>query len=362
MKTNPMKKSSLHAILTPCLTLCLTLCIALLAAFALVAEADTGADAAANQPQAVVEEPVYDAGKVTKGEEVSYDFVIRNTGDAPLKIEEVRPACGCTVADYDETIAPGASGKIHAVVDTTDFTGGISKGMTVITNDPANPRLVLTVKADVSPSVYLRPGFARFVQTQKSAPGKVEQIIFTKDMEDLEIVKIESPYEFLNVEARKATEDEVVDTGIGNQYVVTLTLDYDVAPIGSLAEYVRLHTNHPKQEVVSIPVSGFVRPMYVVTPKQADFGRFEVKEDGTGATMMLKNFAEEDMSLALDEAAGLPSGVDVDVSAVEEGREYRVQITLGPELPKGAFDQVIRLKTGLDKQPTIEIPLKGTRI
>lgn len=349
-----MKRSTLYAILT--------LCAALLAALPQVAAATADAAEAAGQPRAVVDEPIFDAGKLDKGAEINHDFVIRNTGDTVLRIEEVRPACGCTVADYDETIAPGASGKVHAVLDTVDQTGAISKGLTVITNDPENPRLILTIKADVSPRVFLRPGFARFVQTQGSGVGKVDQIIFSRDFDDLEVVDIESPYPFVTAEAREATEEERLEDESGRQWVVSVKLDYDQAPVGSVAEYLRIHTNHPKQEVVSVPVSGFVRPMYVLTPSEADFGEVEVKEDGTWAAMVLKNYAADDMSLSLDDTSSLPEGVDVEVSPVEEGREYRVEITLQEDLPKGSFNDVIRLKTGLDKQPTIEIPLTGTRI
>jgi hypothetical protein len=345
-----MKPRSLYAILT--------LCLVLVAVLPLVAqEAPVESEA---QPKAVVAEPVFDAGKVNKGAQVAHDFVIRNEGRETLEIIEVHPACGCTVADYDASIAPGESGKIHAVVDTTEFAGGISKGMTVLTNDPDNPRLVLTMKATVEPAIYLRPGFARFIQAQNSDPGRVEQIIFTRDLQDLEISGVESPYPFLKADVRPATDEEKLEDGTGKQWVVTLTLDYSQAPVGPLADYVRLATNHPKQNEVQIPVSGFIRPMMVFTPEAADFG--QIKVDGnTGATVLLKSFANDEIDVSVD-AASLPPGVDVEVRPVEEGRSYNVVITLGPELPTGSFDEVIRLNTGHPKQPVVELPLRGTRI
>jgi len=343
----------LHAILT--------LFVALLATLPLFADEEAASKPKVHQPKAVVEELVYDAGKVDKGAQVTHDFVISNQGTATLEITDVRPACGCTVADYDSPIAPGASGKIHAAVDTTDFAGGISKGMTVLTNDPDNPRIVLTIKAAVEPSVYLRPGFARFIQAQDSDPGKVEEIIFSRDMDDLKILDAESPYPFLKVDTRPATDDEKEKSGTGNQWVVTLTLDYSKAPVGPLADYVRLTTNHPKQQEVQIPVSGFVRPMVVVTPTTADFGKIEVG-DHTGVSLILKNYAYEGMKIAVDSQQKLPPGVSVDVESVKEGREFVVNIALGQDLPEGPFDGVIRLKTDNPKKPVIEIPVKGTRI
>src|SRR5947209_20165588 len=90
----------------------------------------------AGKPKAVAVEPVTDVGTVAKGDSVTHDFVIKNEGTAPLEITQVRPACGCTVASFDKTIAPGKTGVVHTVVDTVTFNGPIAKGVTVYTTDP----------------------------------------------------------------------------------------------------------------------------------------------------------------------------------------------------------------------------------
>ena len=219
---------------------------------------------------------IKDVGKVGKGEKIAQDFVIKNEGDAPLEITDVKPTCGCTVAEFDHTIAPGGTGKIHAVVDTTDFGGPISKTIFVYTNDPDNARVELAVKAEVQPYVFVLPGFARFIQPQGSEPGSVEEIMFTGSFDDLEITKAESPYPFMTVTYRPAREEERREQGQGKQWVLTFTVDYKKTPIGTLADFVTVYTNHPKQPIVRIPVSGFVRPMIAVTPPEADFGEIDL--------------------------------------------------------------------------------------
>src|SRR5437870_3299398 len=111
-----MKRHSSTAILALC---------AILIAAALALAADAG------KPKAVAAEPIKDMGVVPKGEKVTHDFLIKNDGTVPLEITEVRPACGCTVADFDKKIAPGQSGKVHVVVDTETFAGPIAKGVSV---------------------------------------------------------------------------------------------------------------------------------------------------------------------------------------------------------------------------------------
>src|ERR1700742_5158696 len=104
-------------------TAILTLCALLALATALFAQGPQGAAAGkpdgAAKPKAVAVEPVADVGSVAQGDNVKHDFVIQNDGAAPLEISKVQPACGCTVASFDKLIAPGKTGIVHLVVDTS---------------------------------------------------------------------------------------------------------------------------------------------------------------------------------------------------------------------------------------------------
>src|SRR5689334_14033362 len=71
-----------------------------------------------------IDSSTFDFGKVVQGSKVTHDFVVKNTGNADLKIEQVIPTCGCTAANAaDPTIKPGAETTIHVEFDTTAFTG-----------------------------------------------------------------------------------------------------------------------------------------------------------------------------------------------------------------------------------------------
>lgn len=349
-----MKRSTLYAILA------FAALLALISPIVHAATQESGGEEAA-APRAVIDETVYDAGRVDTGTEIVHDFIIRNEGTAPLHITDVRPACGCTVAEYDETIPAGGSGKIHALLDTSAESGGISKGITVLTDDPQLPRLVLTIKAAVNPAVFVRPGYARFIQPRLSEPGVVHQVVFSEEFEGLEVLAVESPYPFLEVSARPATEEEMQEEGVGKQWVVTLTMDYERAPIGALADFVELKINHPRQRAARIPVSGFVRPMVVATPSEAAFEEVAVADDGsTFGTIVIKNYAQRDIRIEPQEVT-VP-GVQLEIEEVTPGREFHLRVTLTESMPMGAFRGTIRLKTDHPKKPSVEIPLSGTRV
>lgn len=92
---------------------------------------------------------VYDAGKVIKGEIINAKFVIKNTGDIPLVIGEVKGSCSCTVAEKPEkNILPGEEGVIKAYVTTeTAHPGKINKSVSIVANtEPSRTEVIVTAE------------------------------------------------------------------------------------------------------------------------------------------------------------------------------------------------------------------------
>jgi Protein of unknown function (DUF1573) len=311
------------------------------------------------KPKAVAVEPIKDVGTVPKGEKILHDFVIRNDGNAPLQITDVKPACGCTVAQFDKLIGRGKTGVVHTVLDTTTFNGPIAKGVTVFTNDPDNPQIELTLRAKVEPYINVKPGYARYITVQgESKEGNIIQTLTAPDGTPFDIVSAESKIPGLKATFREAKAEERVAEVPGKQWRVEMALSNE-APVGALADYLTITTNHPKQKLVQIPVSGFIRPVMAATPPVADFGKVEVKESFK-KSLNLRNFATEAIKVVSVE--NNVKGIETVLEPIEPGREYQVKVTLKPELAKGAFNGKLIVRTDSAKIPVIEIPLKGTVI
>ena len=332
-------------------TAILALCAVLFVATSLLAQGATAV------PKATIAEPIKDVGVVPKGDKIAHDFVIRNEGTVPLEITDVRPACGCTVAKFDHTIAPGQTGKVNLEIDTATFGGPVAKGATVFTNDPANPQIELTVRADVEPFIQVKPGYARYITVQgEKEKGHIVQTLWSPDGAPLEVVSVESPYPYLKVAFHEATAEERLTDAPGRQWKIDMTLDHDAAPVGALAGYLLVHVNHPKQKLVQIPISGFVRPVIAVTPPIANFGSIELKEPKK-AVLNIRAFSTEPIRITSIDAG---IGVDAQLEPVQEGREYQVRLTLKPDIGKGPINHKITIHTDSPKQPTIEVDLTGT--
>jgi hypothetical protein len=76
-----------------------------------------------------------DFGKVPEGQKLDVAFRFRNTGTTPLVIGQVRPSCGCTIAEQpQEPIAPGNEGQIKAVFNSEGRSGINHKTLFVTAN------------------------------------------------------------------------------------------------------------------------------------------------------------------------------------------------------------------------------------
>jgi len=93
----------------------------------------------------------FDFGTIKKGESASFVYTFTNTGKSDLFIRKVTAACGCTaVITSADMIPPGKTGTIKTSFNSAGKSGKQNKTITVITNDPENPKTILWVKGDIT--------------------------------------------------------------------------------------------------------------------------------------------------------------------------------------------------------------------
>jgi hypothetical protein len=89
-------------------------------------------------------------GEVEPQDEIECNFIIRNEGNSPLSILDVRPGCGACVSVTRFTqapILPAGKGSVLVCLHGKTITSKQVKGVTVISNDPRTPRYVLKIEA-----------------------------------------------------------------------------------------------------------------------------------------------------------------------------------------------------------------------
>jgi hypothetical protein len=134
--------------------LCLILPLALVGACRKDAPAPSPADSASptsGQPKLELPNRRHDFGALDEGVSASHEFTLKNSGTAPLKIDQVRTTCGCTVAELEtKELGPGASTKLAVKFNTKNRQGAQRKTITITSNDPESPH-TLEIAAKVTP-------------------------------------------------------------------------------------------------------------------------------------------------------------------------------------------------------------------
>lgn len=103
-----------------------------------------------NGPRISFDKLTYDFGTIKAGKKIDTEYVFKNTGKSELIIRKTKASCGCTASQPEKSkLKPGESSKIKVTYDSTGKKGNENKTITVVSNDPTNPSIVLTIKGVV---------------------------------------------------------------------------------------------------------------------------------------------------------------------------------------------------------------------
>lgn len=88
-------------------------------------------------PHLRVEVVTHDFGRVLQGTPIEHAFTLHNDGPEPLVIREVVPDCGCTAAEFEPVLAPGAQQTVKLQLDTSRLLGRVRKAARIAFEGPA---------------------------------------------------------------------------------------------------------------------------------------------------------------------------------------------------------------------------------
>ena len=311
------------------------------------------------QPKAVVPASVYDFGDVQRGDVVSHTFEIKNEGDATLEITRVRTTCACAVTEHDASIEPGQTGRLSVELNTELLNSNAQAQAIVLTNDANNPKLTLTVKANSITTLGVDPGFFRYRVHQKfPGDGRVSQTVWAVDGAEFAVTSVESENPNFTFDFEEAAEDERRPNTLGSQWRVHAYLN-NQAPVGPITGYVKIRTNHPKQQVASVPMSGFVRPVFAVTPHVIDFQEIEVADEPRTANIHVKQFADEPVEVERIEVNVPGMTADYRVDDSNPGHVFWLDVAVTPDMTEGDFSGTVKVYTSSAYQPLLEVPVVG---
>ncbi len=129
-----------------------------------------GVTAVKKAPKLTFEKKIHDFGNVKPQSSQLCTFNFKNTGNDILRITDVNTSCGCTISELPKReYAPGESGILPVVYLVESQLGEPTKLIHIVSNDPLNPIIDLSIKAKITATVDLQPRELKLSLTKPNA-------------------------------------------------------------------------------------------------------------------------------------------------------------------------------------------------
>ena len=203
-------------------------------------------------PKIVCDEPIYDFGTMSNAGFIEHDYPIRNEGTLSLEIQNVHASCGCTaVKPSQNVIPPGGTASISARLDLRGRTGFQQKTITVQSNDPNTPNLILQLKGTATQILRAQPSSLFF---GRIGPEAVRSRRF-------DVISERGPFQIASTRTDNPglilTAIEPVDGEDGSTRHFELSLD-PALPEGNVTGTAYVKTDMDDQAEIAVAVAAYV--------------------------------------------------------------------------------------------------------
>lgn len=222
------------------------------------------------QPKAVVGDASYDFGTMLGGDKGRHEFVLKNEGDYPLQLAKGKTSCKCTISDLPVTkLEPGEETKILVTWKTSSSRSGkFRQSARILTNDPKQQTLTLTVAGEITVLLRSVPSYVTFGRMTPKESKTVEfklhsyhLVIAQLEVEDFEFEHPETA-KYFDVSFESLPQDQL-DKNSTSGLIGKLTLKGDREgmppfPSGTIRQTLRVKTNVREVDTIPLTVGGTV--------------------------------------------------------------------------------------------------------
>ncbi|NDV56512.1 DUF1573 domain-containing protein [Bacteroides sp. 519] len=320
-------------------------------------------------------------GQIEWKKPVTVEYVITNTGDAPLVLSNITTSCACAVADWTQTpIAPGGKGFVKATFDAKAL-GRFHKSIGIYSNAPTNlVYLHFTGEVVRNPVVNLSEFYSHTIgqilidNTELEFPdtylGKnPTQTIYIANQSD-------RPYEpvLMHLPSYLEAKSEPNVLQKGERGKITVTLLTDRLPDLGLTQtsvYLARFAGDKVGEENEIPVSVVLLPdlTSVNPPEKADLPVIDLSETTVNLHQKLEKKSKVTHNITITNKGGTaleisklqvfnPAvGVDLKKNVLQPGEKTRLRISVDQQLLNKKRHPRILMITNDPKKTKVTIDL-----
>ncbi len=177
------------------------------------------------KPRVVLEQCERDLGVLDPADKCRHTFMVRNEGDAPLKIVKAGASCKCTVSVLpSRDIPPGMGGPIEIESRTEGIEGPFYHAAAFRTNDPRTPRFELAIHGRICRYVATSPPSIYATGLKRGEPVELSALIYSEAWDDFSLTNSLSTIEGLSWELRPASPERLENRHARSGYLVVFRL------------------------------------------------------------------------------------------------------------------------------------------
>ncbi len=283
---------------------------------------------------------VFDFGDILGKSKNTCEYKFKNTGTGNLEIGDIKSTCGCTAFELSKkSYAPGQSGTIQVEYSASIKPGPTAKHLYVPSNARNNPRVELTVKANIILKVRVEPRRLTLAMDKENAacpPMTLSSI----DNKPFRITSFHSTNDVITV--------EFDPNAAATKFVLQPKVNIEKLS-KRLNGHIKIELTHPQCDLVS--ASYITPPLYKTNPatiiiQNADptesIRRQVLIESNYGSNFQIESVSSEKGTMQL-----------VGQKYVDKGIELEVQINPPPQAMKTRFftDRLyVQIKNGVKLQ------------
>ncbi len=291
-------------------------------------------------PRISFDNVVHDFGIVSPETSSFHEFTFKNTGTGTLKVENVEPACGCTVPSLDKTeYASGETGALKVQYLSDSQFGPTIKQLLVRSNDPTNPEVTLAINATIAAKVDYEPKVLSLVLSQENAGCPAIKLV-SIDNQPFAITHFTSTGNSISADFDPASQ---ATSFVLQPRVNMLNLET------TLNGVIEIGLSHPECKKVTVSVSTL--PRFRISPRSIVVRGFDPNQP-IARTVRIQNNYNEPFELT---SSSSPSGAVTVVNQAMVNGIYELQIEIKPPANRTrTFSETLTVKLKDGRQ--LEIP------
>jgi hypothetical protein len=307
------------------------------------AKAETAPATVKGGPEITFEKVVHDFGNIEPGSKNVCEFKFKNTGKSLLKITDVSKSCGCTPYTLaKEEYKPGEKGTLKVEYNANRQAGSVRKTLFVSSNDEANPRVELAIKAQVVLKIDYQP--------------KKLDLLLNKENAGCPAITIKSldgkPFSIKQFKAtgRSKSAENVITADYNStveaaEFVLQPKVDVEKLR-QELSGRIEITLTRPGSDVIAIPFEAL--PRFKINPLSLIVYKAEPEKPVTREVWILSNY-DEDFEV---ESTSTQEGAIKVLSQEKIDNRYKFELEITPpateKVRKGFFTDVffINIKGG----------------